>query len=374
MHRHAKLLFLTLALAGLNCAPTGPTTPKGGPGNGVTPTITPEVPAFLKDRIEYALKHVAERELATNYGFWTIFHAILGMGPDKTFLVNPDTKERVKAIDYICQGKPVRGMRFVVTPYGLDVETAKQPFGEVAVFVGQGHQDQFIAEMVQWGLPANQKFVVDDKNYTLQDFANHTKMRASVTQKQELSWAILIIGQHFGTDIAWENERKEKLRFEDIVRYELNEPINEAACGGTHRLFGLTWVLHLHRAKGGKLEGVWKDVAAKLDEHKLNAKKNRNGDGCFSTDYFKGPGNIPEAPLRIGTTGHILEWLSLYMTDNELKEPWVQEAASALAKQILEIRNEGIEGGALYHAAHGLNLYHDRVFGDPKAKRAYPLP
>lgn len=374
--RHASRFWLVLlAVSSLHCAPSDPTprTKAGGGAVQVQPDVA-KTPNVLKDRIEYALQVVRERDLGADYGFWTIFHAILGMGPENTTLVNPETKERVNAIDHICKGNPVRGLKFFVTPHGLDVETAKQPGGDVAIFVGQGHQDQFIAEMVQWGLPADRVFVVEGKKYRFQDFINHTRMRASVTQKQELSWAIVVIGEYFGTDHAWANSLGEKLHFEDIVRYELNEPIDTAACGGTHRLFGLTWVLHRHRNKGGKLEGVWKDVADKLDAHKANAKKNRNSDGSFSTDYFKAKGEISDSQLRISTTGHILEWLSLYLTDAELNEGWVQEAAGALAKLILETRNEGIEGGALYHAAHGLRLYHDRVFGDPKAKRPYPLP
>ncbi len=371
--RRPTFIFVVLAVLGLNCAPTATPPPKGG-GPGVVTPVAPEVPNLLKDRIELALKHVRDRELETTYGFWTIFHGILGLGPDKMMLVNPETKERVNALEHICKGNTVNGLRFFVTPHGLDVETATTPGGKIAIFVGQGHQDQFIAEMVQWGLPADKTFVVDGKNFKFQDFINHTKMRASVTQKQELSWAILVIGEHFGTDHVWVNERGEKLRFEDVVRYELNEPINEAACGGTHRLFGLTWALHLHRNCGGKLDGVWKDVAAKLNEHKQNAKSNRNGDGCFSTDYFKGAGDIRDNQLRISTTGHILEWLSLTMTDSELKQGWVEDAVNALAKTIWESQREGIEGGALYHAAHGLNMYLDRVYGDPKAKRPYPLP
>ena len=78
-------------------------------------------------------------------------------------------------------------------------------------------------------------------------------------------------------------------------------------------------------------------------------------------------------PLDAKCTSH-LEWLALYLPDKELREPWVEDAAAALARLILVSADNAIEGGALYHAAHGLHLYHDRVFGDPKAKRPYPLP
>jgi len=70
----------------------------------------------------------------------------------------------------------------IPTQYGLDVET--QP----ATGVGQGHQDQFVAEMVQWGVSPDRKVVVGEKAYTFADFFRHSKARASVTKDQELSW------------------------------------------------------------------------------------------------------------------------------------------------------------------------------------------
>ena len=67
--------------------------------------------------------------------------------------------------------------------------------------------------------------------------------------------------------------------------------------------------------------------------------------------------------LRIGTTGHVLEWLALALSDEELREPWVQQAASALSLLILDSGNRPIDSGGLYHATHGLHIYHTRVFG-----------
>jgi hypothetical protein len=53
------------------------------------------------------------------------------------------------------------------------------------------------------------------------------------------------------------------------------------------------------------------------------------------------------------------------MTDEELKLPWMENAVNTLAMLLLDMGEESIDGGALYHAAHGLRLYHDRVFGTP---------
>jgi hypothetical protein len=369
-------LALAAALSGASCAPVdGP----GWEGSSPAPTPAPPRPAErapppaqvggLQGRIEAALRHVRKRDLLTTHSFWTVFHGILGTGLDAT-LRDPRTNERTSAIDYICRGGEVRGLKFLPTEDGLDVQTGPQ-------FVGQGHQDQFVAEMAQWGLPAGHKFLVLGKEYTFADFIRHTKARARVTAGQELSWAILVIGQYEGTDARWTNRAGEQLRFEDLVRYELGQPIETAACGGTHRLFGLTWVYHLHLRRGGKKEGVWKDVADKLARYQARARKFRNADGSFSTRYLAGPGNGRDLQLRIGTTGHVLEWLALALPDGELRKPWVEDAASALARMILDSQGSPIESGALYHAAHGLHIYHARVFGKPlsgQGESVIPLP
>jgi hypothetical protein len=325
-------------------------------------------PTALKTRIDAALEHVQQRDLLTTHGFWTVFHGLLGMGPYETTLFDPATKQRRKAIDYVCEGAPIRGMVFLpMGAAGVDVQT--QP----GTGVGQGHQDQFVAEMCQWGLPLDTKFTVAGKAHTFEDFVRYSKARASVTTNQELSWAIVIIGQHYGTDFAWTNMAGEKLTFEDIVRYEVNQPIESAACGGTHRLFGLTWAYHLHLQKGGKTTGVWQDVANKIDHYKKEAHRLQNPDGAFSTGYVSQPGNDATVGARIATTGHVLEWLSLALSDKELAEPWVQEAAYALVQMILESRSDPIEGGALYHAVHGLHIYRARMFGTPTRGLLFPL-
>jgi hypothetical protein len=328
------------------------------------------VDSNLSHRIEAALKNVRERDLLATNSFWTIFHGILGTGPEAT-LLDPMTQQRVNAIDYICKGGEIRGLSFLPTADGLDVQTGPQ-------FVGQGHQDQFIAEMAQWGMTLDRKFRVLGKDYTFAEFVNHARMRTRVSAQQELSWAILIIAQFYSTDHEWTNRAGDKLRFEDVVRYELNQSVEEAACGGTHRLFGLTWAYHQHRQRGGEKTGVWNDVAVKIEKYKKLARKYQNGDGSFSTRYLAGPANVQDPQVRIGTTGHVLEWLALALTDEELREPWVQDAASALSLMILDSSGRPIDGGSLYHAAHGLHIYHARMFGlssvTPKSLLMPPTP
>ncbi|MBI2803545.1 MAG: hypothetical protein HYX68_01010 [Planctomycetes bacterium] len=373
MRRYLFLGLALMSLTSIGCPPAPKDDPvKPGRVKITDKADTPiEAPDGVRTRIEDALKQVRDRDLLTTHAFWTVFHGILGTGPDKTMLTDPKTKKRVRAIDYICAGGEIRGMQFAPTQHGLDViDVRTRPDLQ---FVAQGHQDQFIAEMAQWGIKKDRKFRVAGRDYTFDDFVRQSRMRASVKQQQELSWAIIIVAQFYGTGPEpWVNSFGETLNYHDVVRYELNASIDEAACGGTHRLFGLTWAYHLHLKNGGKKEGVWKDVEARIDEYKEKALKMQNGDGVFSTDYFKTRDFNPDPQSRISTTGHIVEWLALAMTDEELRDRRMQYAVNALAMLILDAREQNVESGALYHAAHGLHLYHERVFGTPAAY--LPLP
>jgi hypothetical protein len=313
-------------------------------------------PAGPRRRIESAIENVRRRKLLTSNGFWTVFHGILGLGPRATTLRDPHSGGEVNALDYIRQGGELRGLRFLSTRHGLDVQMG--PFS-----VGQGHQDQFIAEMAQWNVPADLAFTVNGRAYTFLDFVRHAQMRAAVRGKQELSWAIVVVGQYLGTDGSWTNGAGEKVYYRDLIRYELDADVENAACGGTHRLFGLTWAYHLHKQRGLSPTGVWEEIPVKEAKYRDLARRYQNSDGSFSTEFFRGRASAPDKQLRINTTGHVLEWLALAAPDEELHSAWVQNAASALALMVLDLRADPIESGSLYHAIHGLLLYYARVWG-----------
>ncbi len=367
--RHLLLVLVAagLVVVGVGCPPTDlplPTEPTKLPAT--KPEAVKVALHFdggakdaLQGRLEAAITQAVQRDLTTSNGFWTVFHGILGLGPSIT-LLDPQTGKRVYALDYIADGGKLKGLEFIPTSDGLDVLVSP------GTFVAQGHPDQFVAEMVEWGVQPDRKFMVNGKEHPFMDFLTNSKMRATVKKPMELEWSLVIIGTTFGTDSKWTNALGEDVQFEDLVRAEVEKPLSAAACGGTHRLFGLAWAYHLHLKKGGKTEGVWKDVAAKLADAKKLARKLQNADHSFSTDFFNGPGNVPDMERRLNTSGHIFEWLMLSLSDEELKEPWVQEAANALTIMFLEIENRPMEGGTLYHAVHGLLMYYARIYGPEK--------
>jgi hypothetical protein len=361
-------LAVGVGVAVTSCAPTDPSAPEmiAAPATKPPP---PELPTHLRDRIDQALKYIRKRDLLASHSFWTVFHGILGVGPESAMLFKDG--KRVKALEYICNGGQLRGLRFEEHgPDRFDVVTM------AGSMTGQGHQDQFIAEMTQWGMPRDKKIklplVGEDKEtfkeITFDAFVQYSRERALVTANQELSWAIIIIAEFFPHGDSWTNLKGEKLTLEDVVDYELTQPIKDCpVCGGTHRLFGLTWAYHRHMEKTKNKDGkkdVWRRVAAATREYADLAKKLQNKDGSFSTNYLRGPGNRrDDLTLRIHSTGHVFEWLALALSDEELRSRWMENAANALAVMILEHRDQGLDGGALYHGTHGLEIYRNRVFG-----------
>lgn len=373
MKRLRNPLALTaLGLAALlwpSCAPVDPNTPPETPSaeslakERENVTLPPRVvPAGgLQKRVELAIQQVRDRELQTTNGFWTVFHGILGLGPSIT-LSDPLTGVKYNAVDYVRSGRPVRGMRFIpMGEDGLDVETARE------LFVSQGHRDQFAAEMMEWGLPATTEFTVEGRKYPFLAFAKWSKASAHVKPRPEehleLSWTIVLLADCYGTNLKWKNQDGDELTFEDLVRYELDQSIEAAACGGTHRLFGLQWIYYLRQREGLPLTGVWAEIPAKMQKYAKLARQYQNPDGSFSTDFFVGPGNVRDMQRRMNTTGHILEWLALTLSDKELKEPWVENAVNALTMMFMEIQGQPMEGGTMYHAVHGLVMYHARMWG-----------
>ena len=125
--------------------------------------------------------------------------------------------------------------------------------------------------------------------------------------------------------------------------------------------------------KGGQTTGVWKDIADKEVKYQQLAKQWQNPDGSFSTDFFRGPGNASDKQLRMNSSGHILEWLALSLPDEEIKAPWVQDAAAAVALMFLDTQDQPMEGGTLYHATHGLLIYYARAFDGRKLGPNQPL-
>jgi hypothetical protein len=107
-----------------------------------------------------------------------------------------------------------------------------------------------------------------------------------------------------------------------------------------------------------------------IGKHAELARQYQNPDGSFSSNYFMRPGTAADLATGLSTTGHTLEFLMYALTDEEIRQPWVQRGAERLCEMFRATQDYPLECGGLYHSVHGLLLYRERLFGP----RSYDLP
>jgi len=357
--------LVVLALGGLmGCLTAGCGQRAAGTaasGDGAAATATPIDRGALCKRIDAALAHARDdRRLdASVHGAWQVVHGILAFGHD--FPLRHDGTESA-ALEYLLDGGRLTGWVLRSDSPGV-VAVVEEGSG-----TGQGHPDQWLGYLSQCGrqgLPRDTKIVVGNKAFTINDLL--VQAQADIRPGQEATWTLMALSAYLPPDAAWTARDGTKWTTERVVQMEADADLLTSACGGAHRLYGLVAALQKHRAATGnapnQLAGGWAAAADVIDECIDRARRFQQADGSFSIHSFERPGTSADVFTKLSATGHIFEVLSLSLDDEQLSEPWVTRAADRLVTMLEQTADVDVECGCLYHAAHGLLLYRDRVCG-----------
>lgn len=305
----------------------------------------------LIHKLDHAIGHILERRLnSQTHNAWQVVHGILAFGPD--FPIVNDGK-KVAALKWLLEGGAVRGWDFVPGDKGLDSvldEGSK---------VGQGHEDQWLGYLSQCGMKLTDKIVARGKEYTIADLVAEAQW--DMTPDMEGTWTLMAASEFVEPGAKWKASDGQDWTIERLVRHEANQNLEESACGGTHRLYALAMAVKKHRAQGGAMERGWADAQQRIDESIIAARTFQQSDGSFSTEFFSRSNTSPELQIRLHSTGHIFEFLCVVVSDEQLQSEWMAKAANYLCILIEDTQDLDLECGALYHAAHGLILYRDRM-------------
>jgi hypothetical protein len=309
----------------------------------------------LKTRLDEVLEFTRERQLDPEVNnAWQIVHGLLAFGNE---LPINDHGKVVPGLEWTLNGGKFRGWDFMPAEKGLD---SKLDPGSKA---GQGHEDQWLGYLSQVGVPLDHPVVVGSETYHVSDLVAQAQW--DVRDRMEATWTLMALSTYLPLDARWKAKDGSEWTIERLAGMEAANDLNESACGGSHRLYGLTTALNRYLAAGNKPSGGWLAVQKKIQESIQNFKANQQPDGAFSTDYLRGPRSSPDIALRINTTGHTLEFLSLALDKEQLSEPWMVRAVVYLCSLLELTRDQPVECGGLYHAAHGLQIYRARRFGAP---------
>ncbi len=319
--------------------------------------VADDVPVLelVRDTLEFNQR---SRRLSTDvHGAWQIMHGALAYGQDFE-IQTPSGVQR--AIDYLAAGGGVVGFEPRLGDLHGDrrgVRLATQPTTKV----GQGHRDQWLAILVQSGLGPDAIFRVQGVDTTLLDWVDQAEFDVPLNVEYEYSWTLIALTAFRSTSHRWVARDGTEYSTELLLEMELSQEIEGAVCGGIHRLIGLAMAVQRRNFEGAPMSEIWADAQTVLDAAIEDARQNQNPDGSYSTSYLHRSGWARDVGESIGTTGHVLEFLSIAMDKDALKQPWVVRTVRRLCSSLRECEDIDLECGILYHALHALQLYESRL-------------
>ena len=281
---------------------------------------------------------------------WTIMHGLLPYGQ----LSRVESKgQHYYAVDYLCHNQ-----------IGNDTQMLHLSGSKLGVSVGpgvQGHEGQFLAMLAQADVPITHPIYIHGKKFTVEDLIEYEKRGCK--QFTELTFKLIGLSHYVSADEIWKSKVGQSWNIERLIHEEIRQPINGAACGGTHRLMGLSYAIKMRADSGKPVDGEWARAKKYIGQYQDFALQFQNSDGSFSTNWFVTQEAESDLKKRLYTTGHIVEWLAFSLPDEKLHDPKFTRAVDYLVELMLTAPSLDLEIGPKGHAIHALRLYEQRVFG-----------
>lgn len=354
--------------------PAEPEKPKFDTYNGKRPTegstsVRANLPPLnnsqmqLRTKVRRVLAHYYNRPLNTrDRSPWEMMHAMLAYEVHSKVLQGGPQGKPTTAVGWLCfnQDCKRRSLMYVNND------------GELRVRVGpalQGHHGQLLAMLAQSKVSKDYPMLVDKQDFTVSDLIEMEKR--TCYPRTELTFKLIGLSHYLPSGATWMNDQGMQWDIPKLVSEEIRQPVRGAACGGTHRLAGLTLAYKKRIQRGEPVDGEYLRAKHFVTKYQQYAYRLQNRDGSFSTEWFRGPGNKDDVDRKLKTTGHLLEWLLYAATDKELKHRKTTRAVNYLATIMYNNRYRDWESGPLGHAIHALLLY-DRMMFAPYDKQAPP--
>jgi hypothetical protein len=290
-------------------------------------------------------------------------HEIISYGVDAQLYKGGPGGPKVNAIGWMCYNGSCKGEQMLYLD--RDQLVARKGPGV------QGHAGQFLAILAQAHLKTDYPVLVFGKQFTIRDLIEHEKQDCQAGE--ELTFKLIGLMHYLGSDDTWQSHDGQTWSIERLISEEIKQPIRGAACGGTHRLMGLSYAVNKRIKRGEPVSGQYRRAQTFINEYHRYTFGLQNPDGSFSTQWFARREAKPDVDRRLKTTGHILEWLAFSLSDEELRDPRIIRAVDYLATNLIAGKDRTWEIGPLGHGLHALALYDARAFDTPVGRVRTPL-
>lgn len=309
---------------------------------------------FLRTKLRKVLAYYYTKPLnSQRHDCWEAMHGMLAFELHSKIRDGGSRAEPITAIGHLCYNRACKRQQMLRI----------NKDGEIDVRVGvgvQGHKGQFLALLAQCNVTPDYPMLIDNKQLSIRDLIRSEQKDCQA--KTELTFKLIGLMHYLPSDATWVDNRGESWDIPRLIREEMAQPIRGAACGGTHRLSGLTLAARKRVARGEPLDGDWLKADQFVEKYQNYAYRLQNRDGSLSTEWFRGPGSEDSIDRRVKTTGHILEWLLYAANDEQLQSPQTVRAVSYLTNLLFSNSTHDWEIGPVSHALHALVIYDKRVF------------
>jgi hypothetical protein len=317
----------------------------------------------LGEQISRCLRFYYEKPLNTRDDSpWSVMHSLLGFGVNTPVAVGAPDGRRANATGWMCWNNACAGRQMLYLQNGRIRGREGPGF--------QGHPCQFLAVLAQIKLKSDYPMRVNGQLFRVEDLIEEEKL--TCTANAELTFKLIALSHYLDSDAVWQNRQGEQWSIPKILKIELAQPINGAACGGAHRLMACSYAVYKRERRGEPLVDQWLRAQTYVRNYHRYVLTLQNRDGSFSSDWFKNRADWGGPDRKLQTTGHILEWLVFSLPEEELQNPRVSRAVAFLANLMIDNRYHEWEVGPRGHALRALALYQQRVF-QPAASLPGPM-
>lgn len=341
----------------VGCSQSGDSTVRAAPAQRQQSVDKQELKRRLDHALDLAYGH--RRLNVRDHAAWQVVHGAVAFGRD--FPMEKDG-EIISAVDYLLAGGKMNGWNLEPGDM-LGGRQGLRAILEKGSKTGQGHYDQWLGYLSGCNLPPDQRIVGGDKTFTVADLMAQVEWDVPRNSDREYSWTVMGLTTYHPTDYSWTASDGNQWTIEKLIQIEAEQELNTSACGGAHRLCGLTLALNRHESQGRTISGGWQQAKERIEQSLRTAREFQNSDGSLSSNYFERPGRSADLSENLGATGHVFEFIVLAVPDSEIHDEWIKRAGLFLCDVLERTKDVPLECGALYHAVHGLVLYRERLFG-----------
>ena len=262
----------------------------------------------LRSHVRRVLKYYYDHPMNTrDRSPWEMIHAALSYEIYSRVLQGGPDGKPVSAVGWLCFNQSCRNMKLMY----INDE------GDLHVRVGpalQGHRGQLLAILAQCKVSSEYPMLVDGHEMKVKDLIKE-EMKTCYP-RTELTFKLIGLMHYLDSDTQWVNDQGMQWDLRKLVAEELRQPIRGAACGGTHRLSGLTLAYKARQQRGEPVDGEYLQAQRFVAQHQLYAYRMQNPDGSFSTNWFEVRENQDDPDRKRTTTGHILQWRHYFRTNS----------------------------------------------------------